>query len=105
MTADKYFELCEQLDKEPVEEEIPVSWEDLPSIAQEALIVFKMLGDRIVADIGYLGKDYTLLPAIMDAQGIEERDLLIEIISWMDRRAIKESASAMKKARDKMKRK
>lgn len=64
-----------------------------------------MLGDRIAVDIGYLGKDYTNLPMLMDVYAIEDKELFLEIINWLDSRAIKQSADAMKRERDKLKRK
>ncbi len=105
MTADRYFELCEQMNKKPKEEEIPVSWEDLPLIVQEAVNCFNVLGDRIEADIGYLGKDYTALSAFTKEYDIEERMLFIEVLAWLDSRAIKKSAEKMKQEHDKLKRK
>lgn len=64
-----------------------------------------MLGDRIVADIGYLGKDYSNLSILMDAYEIEDKEFFLEIINWLDSRAIKQSAEHMKRERDKLKRK
>tara|TARA_R100000479_G_C6246348_1_gene150740 strand:- start:138 stop:335 length:198 start_codon:yes stop_codon:yes gene_type:complete len=64
-----------------------------------------MLGDRIVADIGYLGKDYTNLPVLMEVYDIEDKELFLEIINWLDSRAIKQNAEMMKRERDKLKRK
>ena len=64
-----------------------------------------MLGDRIAADIGYLGKDYTNLPLYMEVWGVEDKEFFLEIINWLDSRAIKQSAEPMKRERDKLKRK
>ena len=106
MSADRYFEICEQLGQEPELERIPIEWNDLPVLAQSAVYTFNMLGDRIEADIGYLGKDYTNLPLIMETFEIEDnRELFLEILNWLDQRAIKQNAEHMKREREKLKRK
>lgn len=105
ITTDRYFEICEQLGETPDPAKIPVSWEDLPVIAQYAINIFNSLGDRLVADIGYLGKDYTALPTYIEAYEIEDVELLLELLVWMDSRAIKQSAEHMKREREKLKRK
>tara|TARA_R110000796_G_scaffold55940_6_gene129956 strand:+ start:2381 stop:2575 length:195 start_codon:yes stop_codon:yes gene_type:complete len=64
-----------------------------------------MLGDRIAADIGYLGKDYTNLPIYMEVHGIQDKEFFLDIINWLDSRAIQQSADAMKREREKLKRK
>ncbi len=64
-----------------------------------------MLGDRVAADIGYLGKDYTNLPLLMEAYEIDDKEFFLEIINWLDSRAIKQSSDMMKRERDKLKRK
>ena len=51
----------EQLGKEPIEEEIPPDFEDLPEVVVDAVATFNMLGDRAYPEIGYVGKDYTNL--------------------------------------------
>ena len=61
MTRDRYLELCEQMGNEPVEEEIPPSWEDFPEMVVNAVATFNSMGDRIQAEVGYIGKDYTNL--------------------------------------------
>ena len=104
ITADRYFEICEQMGKEPDPERIPVEWHDLPIIVQLAVQAFNMLGDRLVADIGYLGKDYTNLSVIMNTLEIDNKELFLEILHWLDSRAIQKSAEQMKREREKLKR-
>lgn len=105
ITSDRYFEICEQLGKAPDPERIPVEWADLPGICQTAFHVFNMLGDRLVADIGYLGKDYSNLETILSTHYIEDKELFLEILHWLDSRAIQQSAEQMKREREKLKRK
>jgi len=105
ITADKYFEICEQLGQEPDPERIPVEWADLPELTRDSINIFNTLGDRIVADIGYLGKDYSNLGNLLDAYKIEDVALALDIIFWLDSRAIKQSQDHMKREREKLKRK
>ncbi len=97
--------MCEQLEKEPDPDEIPPDLEDFPEEVQQAIITFGKLGDRIVADIGYLGKDYTSLPLHMDLLNLDNRSIFVETILRLDERLITKSAESMKRERDKLKRK
>jgi hypothetical protein len=94
--------MCEQLGTEPNPEKMPPGIEDFPDIVQKALHVYNMLGDRIASDIGYLGKDYSLLPAYLEE---ENKEIFLEVLSWMDSKMIKKSNEEMKRARDKIKKK
>lgn len=105
MTRDKYLEMMEQLGKDPVEEEIPPDFEDLPEIISMAVNTFNLLGDRIYPDIGYVGKDYTNLHFYMDIYDVEDKEFFLEILSWLDSRAIKKSSEQLKKEHDRLKRK
>lgn len=105
MTRERYFKMCEQLDKEPIEDEIPPDWEDFPDVVIQALSTFHSLGDRIAADIGYIGKDFTNLPHYIEVYEIEDKELFLEILTWLESRAIKQSQDQMKRERDKLKRK
>ena len=105
MTQDRYLEMMEQLGKEPIEEEIPPSWDDFPEIVLAAVSTFNGLGDRIYPDIGYVGKDYTNLKYFLDIYGIEDREYFLDILSWLDARAVKKSSEDLKKEYDKLKRK
>ena len=69
------------------------------------MYAFNLMGDRIVADIGYLGKDYSNLSVIQDALGIENNELFLELLYWLDSRAIEKSAETMKREHEKLKRK
>ena len=105
ITADKYFEICEQLGQEPELEKIPIEGSDLPPIVQEAIGIFNMLGDRLAPDVGYLGKDYSNLKLLMNTVHIEDEPLFLEILNWLDSRAIEKSAETMKREHEKLKRK
>lgn len=72
---------------------------------QTAVNIYNLLGDRIVADIGFLGKDYTALNVLLETEGVEELDFTMEIILWLEARAVRKSGEQMKKAHDKIKKK
>jgi len=105
MTRERYLKMCEQLGKEPDEKEIPPDWEDFPTVVIDAMSVFSMLGDRIMADIGFVGKDFTNLPLYMEIYAVEDKELFLEILTFLESRAIKDSRENMKRERDKLKRK
>lgn len=105
MTRDRYLSMCEQLNKEPNEDEIPPDWEDFPDIVQVAINTFNMLGDRVFPEIGYIGKDYTSLKHYIEVYGIEDKEFFLEILHWLDSRAIKQSSEQLKREYDKLKRK
>lgn len=105
MTQEKYLRICEQIKQEPDPNKMPPSWEDLPEIVQIAINTFNALGDRVYPEIGYVGKDYTNLSIFIDIYGIEDTDYFVEILNWLDARAIKKSSEKLKKEYDKLKRK
>jgi hypothetical protein len=86
MTKESYFEMCEQLGSEPVEEEIPVEFDDFPLELQQAFIVYRMLQDQWEGMNGlYLGKSLTGIHEIFFACEIEPADykyilILVRII-------------------------
>ena len=105
MTRERYFKMCEQMEKEPDEDEIPPDIEDFPSLAILALNTFSALGDRVYPDIGYMGKDFTTLPLYIEMHGIEDTELFLEILTYLESRAITHSQEQLKRERDKLKRK
>ena len=96
--------MMEQLGKEPIESEIPPDWEDLPEIVVHAVHTFNMLGDRAYPEIGYVGKDYTNLSHYLELYDIEDKEYFLEILAWLDARAIKQSSEKLKREYDKLKR-
>ena len=103
MTKDKYLDMCEQLGTDPDPLKMPPDLDDFPLVVQEALTIFNKLGDRIASDIGYLGKDYSILPAYLE--NVEDKVTFLDVLSWMDGKVIMESAEEMKRAREKLKKK
>ena len=105
MTRERYFKMCEQMGQEPNPEEIPPDMEDFPEIAILALNTFSSLGDRVYPDIGYMGKDFTTLPYSIEMYGVEDNELFLEILTYLESRAVKQSQETLKRERDKLKRK
>jgi hypothetical protein len=66
---------------------------------------FSSLGDRIFPDIGYLGKDFTTLPYYIEMYDIQDTELFLEILTYLESRAIKASQEQLKREREKLKRK
>ena len=95
----------EQLGQEPHPEEIPPNIEDFPEVVIDAITVFNMLGDRSYPEIGYQGKDYTNLPIYIEVYKIEDKEFFLEVLGFLDSRAIKKSSETLKKEYDKLKRK
>jgi hypothetical protein len=59
MTKELYFEMCRDLGTEPVEEEIPIDYEDFCLDVQEALAIYQKLRDEWDTMNGnYMGKNY-----------------------------------------------
>ena len=107
LSQDRYFEMQEQMGQPIEESKMPLAIDDFPDIVIIAINVFNRLGDRVYPEIGYIGKDYTNLKLYMNIQGIEKEqtDFFLEILEWLDARAIKKSAEQLKREYDKMKRK
>ncbi len=105
MTQERYLKMCEQMGKDPDPEEMPPDINDFPDIAILAFNTFSSLGDRVYPDIGYMGKDFTTLPFYIKMHGIENTELFLEILTYLESRAIKSSAELMKREREKLKRK
>jgi hypothetical protein len=97
--------MCEQLEQEPIENEIPPDWEDFPEVIQHAINTFNQLGDRVFPEIGFVGKDYTNLSHYLEVYDVNDKEFFLEILSWLDSRAIKKSSEDLKRQYDKLKRK
>jgi len=104
MTPERYFEMQEQMGNEIEVEEIPLALEDFPEEVQRAVYIFNCLGDRVYPDIGYIGKDYTNLPILLDIYGVENPEFTLEILRLMDNKTIKESSERLKREHEKLKR-
>lgn len=105
MTRDKYLSMCEQLNKEPDPDQMPPDLSDFPDMVVSAMNAFNMLGDRVYPDIGFIGKDYTNLKHFIDVYNIQDVELFLEIMTYLESRAVKQSQESLKREREKLKRK
>lgn len=88
MTKEAYFEMCEALNSEPIESEIPVTYEDLLIDVQEALDIYGKLRDEWDHMNGnYMGKSYAGLQDIFDILEVprEDRKTMFLLIGIIDR--------------------
>lgn len=91
--------------QDPDPDKIPVGYEDLMYDAQLALNIYGRLGNRVYGDVGFTGKDFTVLPILIAYHSILDTDLLLEYLNVIDTFNITKSQEAMKKEFDKMKNK
>ena len=58
MDKHTYFEMCEMLGTEPIDDDIPIEVDDLPELVQKALHIYSYLPDAWEGMSGtYMGKD------------------------------------------------
>lgn len=87
MTKEQYFSMCEQMGTEPVEQDIPVEFEDFPSEIQLALTIYRILRDEWEFVGGnYLGKNINGIFEVFSAYDIEpcDRRFYLELIHIID---------------------
>ena len=75
MTKEQYFDMCEQLGTEPVDENIPIELADFPIEVQEAFNIYRVLRDEWEFVAGsYLGKNLNSIFQVFDAYNIPKID-------------------------------
>lgn len=109
MTQEQYFAMCEQMNWEPREEEIPPDLGSLDYYPQLALILFNLLSDKIEGMSGtWLGKDFSSLQVFMDIYEVDNRrDVLDYIMAihdeyskyYREQQKVKESSNRAKRGR------
>jgi len=107
MTTEKYMLMCEQLGKDPDPEEMPIDFEDFPYIVQNAINIHTTLPDVWEGMSGtYMGKDYGLLPYLIDeVYKVEDRAQILKFIFMIDRIVMNYRAAEQKRKQQKNKRK
>lgn len=82
MSKDAYFEMCEMLKQEPIEEEIPVEVGDFPELVQQCFVLYGILPDNWDSmGGGYMGKDYSIVFNLFNLYQITEPE---EVLLCMD---------------------
>jgi hypothetical protein len=88
MTKDAYFEMCETMGMEPIEEEIPVEIIDFPDLVQQCFVIYNILADNWDSmGGGYMGKDYGLVFNLFKVYQITEPEeilLCLDFLQHMD---------------------
>jgi hypothetical protein len=87
MTKDSYFEMCEMLGQEPIDEEIPVDHNDFPLEVQQSLAIYNLLEDRWDSmGGGYMGKSYTPVFEFLKLYEVDPLEwlLVIEFLQHID---------------------
>jgi hypothetical protein len=87
MTKERYFEMCEMMWSQPVDEQIPVEFDDLPDQVQQAFSVYRMLRDDWDTMNGvYLGKSYVGIKDIFEICDIPsiEYKLIYQLLMTID---------------------
>lgn len=87
MTREAYFELCEVMGNPPVEDEIPVEFDDFALEVQQAFGVYRMLRDEWDTMNGlYLGKSLIGIKDILEATEVEpdEHKFIIVLVRMID---------------------
>ena len=100
--------MCEQTGEEIDWDRCPPELDDFPDTVQTALGIFYTLGDRVYADVGFTGKDYTNFDFILEFYMVTEKatkDWILEIILFLETRQIRRSQDQIKSEMDKIKRK
>lgn len=105
ISKEKYLALMEQLGKEPDPDKMPLDYSDLCSDCQIALNIYNRLGNRVYGDVGFTGKDFSLLPILIEVFEITNKDYLINLLNVLDSFNINQSQKAIKKMLDDIKNK
>jgi len=78
---------------------IPPDLDDFPVDVQKAIICYNKFGDKIVSDIGYIGKDFTLLDIIIEVEFVSNKAIFIETLLRLDAFYIEKNSKDMEQAR------
>ncbi len=103
VTKEVYFQICEAMGSEPIEDQIPVEYSDLSLDVQAALSIYGKLKDEWDTMNGnYLGKSYAGIIDIFTLLEVplEDRRIMFDLIGDIDRhrtKAIQDNKPAAKK--------
>ena len=100
--------MVEQTGEEIDWERCPPEIDDFPESVHTAVQIFNTLGDRVYADVGFTGKDFTNLDFLLTSFYITEKiekDWIIEVITFLEKHSIKQSQEQIKAQYDKIKKK
>ena len=107
MTKDQYLRMMEQTGEEVDWDKCPPDAEDFPESVSTAIQIYNKLGDHVYSDVGFIGKDFTMLELLFSSYGLVhpvEKDWALELIIFMQNLGIEDSQRQIKAAHDKAKR-
>ena len=87
MTKEAYFEMCDMLKSDPIEEEIPVEYDDFNIDVQQAFSIYYKLRDEWDTMNGnYMGKNYSGILDIFTILDVplEDRRTMFDLINIID---------------------
>lgn len=85
MTKEAYFEMCETMGSDPVDDEIPRIYDDFTSQSQDAIDVFNLLQDKWDGASGtYLGKDLSTIDLVFRLLGIQDNSEQLLIFTLLN---------------------
>lgn len=89
MSKEAYYDMCKQMNTEPVEADSPIEYADLTNQSKDALNLFEYCSDKWDSTTGtYLGKDLNNLSILFGLLNIPEKyqlsvlNILNTIISY-----------------------
>ena len=88
---------------EPDMKRCPPELEDFPYDVQIAIQTYGKFQDRLVPDIGFIGKDYTLFPIMVKVENVENESLYLEALLQIDSFFIDKSQKDLQEAKRKIK--
>ena len=98
MSRAAYLDMCEQLNSEPIDEEIPIELEDLPDEAQEAWTIYSYLPDRYDSFSGhYFGKSLDSIASLFELFNVSNKVSCLKIVTILDRFETEQINSKKKK--------
>ncbi len=108
MTKDQYLRMVEQTGEEIDWERCPPEWEDFPQSVPTAMEIFNSLGDKVYPEIGLIGKDFTninMLYELHDISNPKEKDWTLELLLYLESKAVDRAQKQLKAEYEKAKKK
>jgi hypothetical protein len=105
INKDRYLLMMAQRGEEPDPKKIPIDYDDLSLDCRIVLNIYNRLGNRVYSDVGFIGKDYTNLPILIESYGITNKEYLLDLLNIVDTYNIEKSQKAIKKMYDDLKKK
>lgn len=93
--------MCEQLEKEPDPNEMPVTEAMFPLEVQQAFYVFSLMPDKWEGMAGsYMGKDWSALPALLSIYDIEDKKTVTMFFKHIELEAMSQINKEQKRKQD-----